>query len=103
MPAVARIFGPSYRCSRLSSRATAWSLTNFLIRKRLDGLQRYFKELGQMPRDMALDEETLWLAFARAFNAVDATGQPDLNALRDREDFKELVAELQARHQTDMN
>lgn len=68
------------------ARATAWSLTNFLIRKRMEGLQRYFKELAQMPRDMALDEETLWLAFARAFGAVDASGQPDVNALRDLAD-----------------
>jgi hypothetical protein len=78
--------GMKQEADRRKARATAWSLTNFLIRKRLDGLQRYFKELSQMPRDMALDEETLWLAFARAFNAVDATGQPDLNALRDLAD-----------------
>jgi hypothetical protein len=78
--------GMKKEADQRKARATAWSLTNFLIRKRLDGLQRYFKELSQMPRDMALDEETLWLAFARAFNAVDATGQPDLNALRDLAD-----------------
>jgi hypothetical protein len=71
---------------RRKARATAWSLTNFLIRKRLDGWQRYFKELSQLPRDMPLDEETLWRAFARAFNAVDATGQPDLNALKELAD-----------------
>jgi hypothetical protein len=64
------------------SRATAWSLVHFLIRKRLDGLQKYFKELNQMPRDVALDENQLWRAFARAFNAVDASGEPDPNALR---------------------
>jgi hypothetical protein len=68
------------------ARATAWSLSYFLIRKRLDGLQHYFKELSQLPRDLALDEQVLWAAFARAFNAVDATGQPDLNVLRDLAD-----------------
>ena len=35
-----------------------------------------------MPRDLTLDEQTLWLAFARAFNAVDAAGEPDAAALR---------------------
>ncbi len=65
------------------ARATAWSLTYFLMRKRLDGLQRYYQELGQMPRDLTLDESVLWLAFARAFGAVDAAGQPDLQALGD--------------------
>jgi hypothetical protein len=64
------------------SRATAWSLVHFLVRKRLEGLQRYFKELSQMPRDVALDDNQLWRAFARAFNAVDASGEPDQNALR---------------------
>jgi hypothetical protein len=69
-----------------NARATAWSLAHFLIRKRLDGLLRYFKELAQLPRDVPLDESTLWSAFARAFNAVDATGQPDPNALRELAD-----------------
>jgi hypothetical protein len=64
------------------ARATAWALTDFLIRKRMDGLQRYFKELSQMPRDLVLDEDTLWLAFARAFNAVDASGHPDTSLLQ---------------------
>lgn len=68
------------------ARCTAWSLAYFLLRKRLDGLQRYFKELNQMPRDLELDEESLWLAFARAFNAVDAAGQPDQNALQELAD-----------------
>jgi hypothetical protein len=66
-----------------NARAAAWSLTHYLLRKRLDGVQRYFKELSQLPRDLALDEQTLWLAFARAFNAVDAAGQPDPNVLRE--------------------
>jgi hypothetical protein len=68
------------------ARATAWSLSYFLLRKRMDGLKRYFQELSQMPRDLTLDEQTLWLAFARAFNAVDASGQPDLAVLRDLAD-----------------
>jgi hypothetical protein len=57
-----------------------------LIRKRPDGLQRYFRELSQLPRDLALDEDTLWQVFARSFGAVDMSGQPDLNALRELAD-----------------
>ena len=42
------------------ARATAWSLVHFLVRKRYDGLKRYFAELEQMPRDVALDDNLLW-------------------------------------------
>jgi Protein of unknown function (DUF1570) len=68
------------------ARATAWSLVHFLVRKRSDGLRNYFKELSQMPRDVALDENQLWRAFARAFGAVDATGEPDPKPLRELAD-----------------
>jgi hypothetical protein len=53
------------------ARTTAWALTYFLAREKLDGLQRYFKELGKMPRDIELDEEVLMGCFARAFNLLD--------------------------------
>jgi hypothetical protein len=64
------------------ARATAWSLSYFLLRKRMDGVLQYFKELSQLPRDLTLDEPTLWLTFAKAFNAVTPTGEPDEAALR---------------------
>jgi len=53
-------------------RATSWALAYFLAQKEMDGLKRYFKELGQMPRDLELDEKVLLAAFARAFDCVDA-------------------------------
>ncbi len=53
------------------ARTGAWSLTYFLAERKLDNLQRYFKVLGEMPRDLDLDEATLWEAFARAFDAYD--------------------------------
>lgn len=64
------------------ARSTAWSLSYFLLRKRLDGMQRYVKELSKMPRDLVLDEQLLWTAFARAFDALDDTGRPDPAALK---------------------
>jgi hypothetical protein len=53
-------------------RAASWALAYFLAQKELDGLKRYFKELGKMPRDLELDEQVLLTAFARAFDCVDA-------------------------------
>jgi hypothetical protein len=87
--------GLSKEAAARKARATAWCLTYFLTRKHLDGLQRYFKELSQLPRDLALDEGTLWLVFARSFNALDASGQPDLNALRELVDEwdRDIIAE----------
>ena len=63
------------------SRATAWSLTYFLAQKKLDGLLHYFKELGRMPRDLELNEDTLLNGFARAFDCVDGTKKVDTRKL----------------------
>jgi hypothetical protein len=51
------------------ARAASWSLTYYLARAEgnLPKLQRYFKELSRQPRDVELDEKTLWGCFARAF------------------------------------
>jgi hypothetical protein len=65
------------------ARATSWSLTYFLAETKLKGLQRYFQELGKMPRDLELDEEVLLGCFARAFDAVDANNQVDPKKLND--------------------
>jgi hypothetical protein len=56
----------------LKARTATWSLTYFLAQKKLDNLQRYFKTLSDMPRDLELDDAVLWEAFARAFDAYDA-------------------------------
>ncbi len=68
------------------ARTTSWSLTYFLAKQKLDGLQRYFKELSKMPRDIELDDEILLGGFARAFGKVDGNNKVDmakLNALED--------------------
>src|SRR5439155_892122 len=71
----------SKEADRLKARATAWSLTYFLAQKKLDGLQRYFKELSKMPRDLELTDEVLLGCFARAFDAVDANKRVDTGKL----------------------
>lgn len=65
-----------------NARATAWSLTYFLAKQKLEGLERYFKELGKMPRDIELDGEVLLGCFARAFGAVDANNKVDASKLK---------------------
>jgi hypothetical protein len=51
------------------ARAASWALTYYLARyeANLPKLQRYFKELSKQPRDVDLDEKTLWECFTRAF------------------------------------
>jgi hypothetical protein len=73
----------AHDASERRARASAWSLTYFLAKENLDGLESYLKELSKMPRDMDLDEAALLGCFARAFKAVDASGKPDDKALAD--------------------
>ena len=60
---------PVSRCSRVP-RAAAWSLTWFLAKNDLPGLQAYFKELSKLPRDVELDHGVLVKAFATAFRCT---------------------------------
>lgn len=55
-------------------RAAAWSLTYFLLHRERDKLRAFFKELGRLPRDVALSDEVLKRCFARAFDCVNADG-----------------------------
>ncbi|HZY89991.1 MAG TPA: DUF1570 domain-containing protein, partial [Gemmataceae bacterium] len=57
-------------------RAAAWSLVYYLVTdpSRRPGLQRYFKELSKLPRDMELSHDMLLACFARAFDAVNPDG-----------------------------
>jgi hypothetical protein len=48
--------------------ATSWSLYYYLAKHHADGLDRYFAELGKLPRDLPLDEPTRLKAFADAFS-----------------------------------
>jgi hypothetical protein len=52
------------------ARAAAWSLTWFLAKNDLPGLQAYFKELSKLPRDVELDHGVLLKAFATAFRCT---------------------------------
>jgi hypothetical protein len=67
----------AYEHAVRKARTAAWSLTYFLAKQKLEGLQHYFKELGKMPRDIELDDEVLLGCFARAFSAVDANNKVD--------------------------
>lgn len=85
------------------ARATTWSLTYFLAQRKLDGLFRYFKELNKMPRDLELNDEALLMAFARAFDCLDATKKVNtskLNALANQWNLfieqADVEAEMQA-------
>jgi hypothetical protein len=64
------------------ARAASWALTYFLAHKELAGLQRYFKELAKMPRDIELDKDVLLACFARAFDCVGADKKVDVAKLR---------------------
>jgi len=57
------------------SRAESWSLTYFLAKTRSDQLRKYIAELSQLPRDLELSTEVVELAFARAFDLLDAKGE----------------------------
>jgi hypothetical protein len=65
----------------LKARVMAWSLTYYLAHNKLDGLMRYYRELGKLPRDLEFDEESLILTFARAFDCLDAKDKVDANKL----------------------
>jgi hypothetical protein len=54
-----------------TARTTAWALAYYLARHRLDGLQQYFQELGNLPRDLEFDEAVLQGCFGRAFGLTD--------------------------------
>jgi len=56
---------------RLKARAATWALVYFLAQKKRDNLMHYFSILKEMPRDLELDDATLWACFARAFDAYD--------------------------------
>jgi len=69
--------GDTHEASLRRARAAAWSLTYFLAQTNLPGLQKYFKELARMPRDIELDAKVLETAFARAFDCVNADRTPN--------------------------
>jgi hypothetical protein len=58
-----------------TARATAWALTYYLMKNRMDNLFRYLEELRNLPRDVAYDAGVLEGAFGRAFGKL--KGTPD--------------------------
>jgi hypothetical protein len=56
-----------------TARTTAWALTYYLARHRLDQLERYFGELANLPRDLEFDEGVLQGCFVRAFGLTDSS------------------------------
>ena len=66
------------------ARTMTWALTYYLAEVRLDELMAYFKELGNLPRDMEFDEEILMGCFVRAFKLGDQNNpnQPRPDALK---------------------
>jgi hypothetical protein len=61
------------------ARTMAWSLTFFLMNRKIDNLMRYFQELNALPRDLEFDPDTLTLTFARAFDLVDSSTGGQVN------------------------
>jgi len=69
----------AYDAALRKARTASWSLAYFLAtsERRFEGLMRYFKELGKMPRDIELDDDILLGCFARAFGLVDRDNKLD--------------------------
>jgi hypothetical protein len=61
------------------ARTMSWSLTFFLMNRKLDQLLRYFQELNALPRDLEFDADTLTLTFARAFDLVESSNAGQVN------------------------
>jgi hypothetical protein len=59
------------------ARTMSWALCHFLVHRHLDGLERFSKELGALPRDLEFDRSVTLNCFARAFKLTDAKNQLD--------------------------
>jgi len=62
-----------------TARTTAWALTDYLARKRLKDLDKYFQLLTELPRDLEFNEKVLQHCFAQAFGLTDAKDSSKLN------------------------
>jgi hypothetical protein len=59
------------KAALMKARTMSWSFTYFLMSRKLDQFLRYCQEIDYLPRDMDFDDDTLLLAFGRAFDMVD--------------------------------
>jgi hypothetical protein len=64
----------------MMARTTAWALTYYLARNRPLELEKYYRELSNLPRDLQYGEDVLQACFARAFGLETATGSGKLDA-----------------------
>jgi hypothetical protein len=66
------------------ARTMTWALMYYLGEVHLDELMAYFKQLGELPRDMEFDDEILMGCFVRAFKLADQNNpnQPRADALK---------------------
>jgi Protein of unknown function (DUF1570) len=62
-----------------TARTSAWALMYYLAKHRLDGLEKYFQELSNLPRDLEFDEAVLHGCFARAFSLGEAADPSKLD------------------------
>jgi hypothetical protein len=70
---------PQLEDELLTARTSAWALTYYLAKHRLDGLEKYFQELAGLPRDLEFDETVLQGCFGRAFGLMDASDPSKLD------------------------
>ena len=68
--------------SENKARTLAWMLSNYLVKKKLDGMIRYCAELQQLPRDLELNDDVLALTFARAFGLCEAANPDKIDQSR---------------------
>jgi hypothetical protein len=64
------------------ARTMSWGLAYFLLNRKPDGVFRLLDELNNLPRDMALDDETLMLCFGRAFDLVEPADPDRVNPMK---------------------
>lgn len=62
-----------------TARTSAWALMYYLAKHRLDGLDKYFQELSNLPRDLEFDEAVLQGCFARAFGLTESSDPSKLD------------------------
>ena len=77
--------------ARNKAHTMAWSLVYYLAREHLDGLMRYHAELQKLPRDLEFDSKTLLMAFARAFDCLDAARPNEVDTTKLERSGERLV------------
>jgi len=74
--------GSGDKAAYMKASAMSWALMYFLAESKIDGLMRYFEELGRLPRDLQIDDESLLQCFARALELTDPATPHEINQAR---------------------